>query len=91
VTWGGFAERCARRESASARSAVTQARHRTDDLFGWSIKAFVIETSAGRRRLAYDHLLAAVCYVTHAESEITAGLVRDLLRTQHPDLAHLPV
>ncbi|WP_153536528.1 aminoglycoside phosphotransferase family protein [Actinomadura macrotermitis] len=29
--------------------------------------------------------------MTHAEIEITAGLVRDLLREQHPDLADLPV
>jgi hypothetical protein len=27
----------------------------------------------------------------HAELEITAGLVRDLVRDQHPDLADHPV
>jgi aminoglycoside phosphotransferase (APT) family kinase protein len=29
--------------------------------------------------------------VSHAETEITAELVRDLLRDQHPDLADFPV
>jgi hypothetical protein len=29
--------------------------------------------------------------VTHAETEITAELVRDLLRDQHPDLADRPL
>src|SRR6266568_2488807 len=29
--------------------------------------------------------------MTHAETEITAGLVRDLLRDQHPDLADRPL
>jgi hypothetical protein len=29
--------------------------------------------------------------VTHAELEMTAELVQDLLRDQHPDLADLPV
>src|SRR6266568_4099602 len=29
--------------------------------------------------------------MTHAETEITAGLVRDLLRDQHPDLAGRPL
>jgi len=29
--------------------------------------------------------------MTHAETEITAGLIRDLLRDQHPDLADRPL
>jgi hypothetical protein len=29
--------------------------------------------------------------VTHAETEITAELIRDLLRDQHPDLADRPL
>ena len=35
--------------------------------------------------------LTTVIHVTHAETEITAGLVRDLLREQHPDLADRPL
>ena len=34
---------------------------------------------------------ATVAAVSHAETEITAELVRDLLRDQHPDLADRPV
>jgi aminoglycoside phosphotransferase (APT) family kinase protein len=36
-------------------------------------------------------VLATVVRVTHAETEITAELVRDLLRDQHPDLADRPL
>ncbi len=35
--------------------------------------------------------LTSVIHMTHAGTEITAGLVRDLLRDQHPDLADRPL
>ena len=42
-------------------------------------------SNAGVRAVGYG------CSVTHAEFEITADVVRDLLRDQHPDLADRPV
>jgi aminoglycoside phosphotransferase (APT) family kinase protein len=44
-----------------------------------------------RNGVSSPALLATVVRVTHAETEITAELVRDLLRDQHPDLADRPL